>query len=146
MNLYPMNCNTESLESHRSSHVLLVDDDDFMLEMVEDMLHDLGVTSVTKAADGKRAFAAFEVARQRLDIIICDINMPDVDGFQLMEMLAKKHPHCGIILMSGLEKRFIDSAVLMAKFHQLNFLGALQKPVSKQALTELIAKRQTLRS
>lgn len=138
---YAMSHHTESPESHHCSHVLLVDDDDFMLEMIGDMLRDLGVASVTTAVDGKKAFAAFEAARLAPDIIICDINMPGTDGFQMMELLAKKRPDCGIILMSGLEKRFVNSATLMAQFHHLNVLGALHKPVGKQALAELMSKR-----
>lgn len=136
-----MTQHTALTDTSHFSHVLLVDDDDFMLDMIEDMLHDLGVSNVTKALDGKKAFAAFEAAKLAPGIIICDINMPNTDGFQLMELLAKKRPDCGIILMSGLDKRFVDSAALMARFHHLNILGALQKPVDKQALAALIAKR-----
>lgn len=124
-----------------SLHVLLVDDDDFMLEMIGDMLTDLGVTSVTTANDGKKGFAAFEAAKLVPDVIICDINMPNTDGFQMMELLAKKRPGCGIILMSGLEKRYVNSATLMAQFHHLNILGALHKPVDKRALSDLLSKR-----
>ena len=137
-----MSHHTESPESRHYSHVLLVDDDDFMLEMMEEMLYDLGITLVTKAADGKKAFEAFEAAKVVPDMIICDINMPGTDGFQLMELLGKKRPSCGFILMSGLEKRFISSATLMAKFHHLNILGSLDKPVDKQALAALISKRR----
>lgn len=136
-----MSHHTASPGSRHYSHVLLVDDDDFMLEMMEDMLHDLGITHVTKAVDGKKAFEAFEAAKVAPDIIICDLNMPGTDGFQLMELLGKKRPNCGFILMSGLEKRFVSSAALMAKFHHLNILGSLDKPVDKQALAALIAKR-----
>lgn len=139
-----MSYHAESSESHHYSHVLLVDDDDFMLEMIGDMLRDLGVATVTTATDGKKAFTAFEAARIVPGVIICDINMPNTDGFQLMELLAKKRSDCGIILMSGLDKRFVNSAALMARFHHLNILGALHKPVDKQALAEMMSKQHQL--
>lgn len=121
-------------------HVLVVDDDDFMLELIADMLRDLGVISITTATDGAQGFAAFQAAKQALDVVICDINMPNADGFQMMELLAKGNKNCGFILISGLEQRYMNSATLMAKFHHLNILGALSKPVEKQALANLLSK------
>lgn len=128
---------------NRAMHVLLVDDDGFMLELIADMLSDLGVENITTAVDGKKGFAAFQAAKLAPDIVICDINMPNTDGFQLMELLAKENSSCGFILMSGLDQRYVNSATLMAKFHHLNILGALQKPVEKGALAALIAKRHS---
>lgn len=121
-------------------HVLLVDDDDFMLELIADMLRDLGVENIITAADGKKGFAAFKSAKCAPDIVICDLNMPNTDGFQLMELLSKESNGCGFILVSGLEERFVNSATLMAKFHHLNILGALHKPVEKEALAALLSK------
>ena len=135
-----MNRHVEFPVSNQSMHVLLVDDDDFMLDLITDMLHDIGVLHITTAADGKKGIAAFRTATRAPDIVICDINMPNTDGFQLMEMLAKENRRCGFILVSGLENRYVNSATLMAKFHHLNILGALHKPVDKAALAALIAK------
>lgn len=123
-------------------HILLVDDDEFMLELIADMLHDLGVQHITTAADGKKGIAAFRGAARKPDMVICDINMPNTDGFQMMEMLAQENRGCGFILISGLEDRYVNSATLMAKFHHLNILGALHKPVEKTALATLIAKHK----
>ena len=121
-------------------HVLLVDDDEFMLELIADILRDLGITQITTAVDGTQGFTAFRSARQAPDVVICDINMPNADGFQMMELLGKENRNCGFILVSGLEQRYMNSATLMAKFHHLNILGALHKPVEKQALADLLAK------
>jgi YesN/AraC family two-component response regulator len=137
-----MNHITASPGPHHSMHVLLVDDDEFMLELIADMLRDLGISSITTAADGRRGIAAFQSAMRAPDIVICDINMPDTDGFQMMELLAKENRKCGFILMSGLDQRYVNSATLMARFHHLNILGALHKPVEKHALADLVAKWQ----
>ena len=125
---------------NHSLHVLLIDDDEFMLDLIGDMLRDLGISRITTAADGRKGIAAFQSAKQAPDIVICDINMPDIDGFQLMELLAKENSKCGFILISGLDQRYVNSATLMARFHHLNVLGALHKPVEKKALADLVAK------
>ncbi|SNT10727.1 Response regulator receiver domain-containing protein [Noviherbaspirillum humi] len=113
--------------------VLLVDDDSFMLELVRDMLLDLGVKQIATALDGKRGIAAFESGKKRPDLVICDLNMPDKDGFQFMEMLADRRYVGNVVLMSGMGERVINSAQLMARFHRLNILGSLAKPISRDA-------------
>lgn len=121
-------------------HVLLIDDDAFTLDMVALRLEDLGVARVTKAGSGEQGLLALAQDGRRPDLIVCDINMPHMDGFQLMESLAARHVGCAIILMSGLAQRFIDSAQLMARFHHLYILGALKKPVDKRELAQLMAR------
>jgi len=129
--------------SYQSLRVLLIDDDNFMLELISDILHDIGIANITTAGDGRQGMTAFEAAKPAPDIIICDINMPDKDGFQLMELLAEKKYGGGVILVSGLTSRVINSATLMANFHHLNILGALPKPIEKHALAALISKQQS---
>ena len=51
---------------------LLVDDDGFMLEFVSDLLHDLGVSEVITANDGKKGMAAFDLARIKPDVVLID--------------------------------------------------------------------------
>jgi CheY-like chemotaxis protein len=135
-----MNQTSDPVTSPQPEHVLLVDDDEFMSELVTEMLRDLGVNQVTTAADGSKGLAELQGARCPPDVIICDINMPNTDGFQMMEALAKEHNGCGFILISGLESRYVNSAALMAKFHHLNILGALRKPIDRGALATLLSK------
>jgi CheY-like chemotaxis protein len=123
-----------------SLHVLLVDDDSFMLELLASMLRKLGVGRVALAADGQRAVAAFEAGRAVPDLIICDINMPGKDGFQVMEEISAKGYKGAVVLLSGMTARVLNSAALMGRFHHLNVLGVLQKPVSREGLGELLVR------
>ncbi|SFU56424.1 response regulator [Pseudoduganella namucuonensis] len=125
---------------HHYRHALLIDDDVFTLDMVALRLEDLGVARVTKAGGGEQGLRALGPDGTGADLIVCDINMPRMDGFQLMELLAARRVGCPIILMSGLAQRFIDSAQLMARFHHLNILGALKKPLDKRELAQLLAR------
>lgn len=116
--------------------VLLIDDDPFMHELVGNMLRQLGVSRVSSAHDGEKGIAA--LARMTPDVIICDLNMPCKDGFQVMEAMAASDYSGGVILLSGLEHRVLHSAALMGRFHHLNVLGVVNKPVSKVALSGLL--------
>jgi CheY-like chemotaxis protein len=119
-------------------NVLLVDDDSFMLEFVTTLLGDLGISTVTTASDGKKGIDAFDRARAKPNLVLCDLHMPVSDGFQLMEELARRHYRGGVILISGEEERSLQSGTRAAQFHDLNILGALAKPVTGEALTHAL--------
>ena len=119
-------------------NVLLVDDDSFTREFVTSLLRDIGICTVTTAVDGKQGMDAFDRARAKPNLVLCDIRMPSANGFQLMEELAHRSYTGGVILISGEEGLMLYSAARMAQMHQLNFLGALPKPVTGAALTHAL--------
>ena len=119
---------------------LLVDDDKFMLSVVSDLLRELGVIHIATAANGVAAIQAFDQSPSKPDVVLCDLNMPVSDGFQLMEQLGAKGFTGGVILLSGMDDRTLKSASLMAQFHRLQFLDTLKKPIDKMALRAALAK------
>jgi len=135
---------TAPLRSHPPARTLLqalvVDDDKFMLTVLTDHLRDLGIGRVATATDGSTARKAFDAMVSPPGLIVCDLNMPGSDGFQFMEHLAAKQYAGGVVLVSGMDSRVKHSASLMGRFHRLNILGVLDKPVDATALGAAIAK------
>jgi CheY-like chemotaxis protein len=124
-----------------SLRALVVDDDAFMREFIADLLQDLGLADIATAADGAEAIARLrnpDLIRPHL--IIADLQMPGQDGFQLLAALAEQRYDGGLILLSGQEDRILNSAMLMARFHQLQVLAALPKPPDPAALSRAIAQ------
>jgi CheY-like chemotaxis protein len=113
---------------------LLVDDDKLMLTVMADMLRDLGVVGIGTALNGAEGIAAFDRMSAAPALILCDLNMPGNDGFQFMQQLANRGYAGGIVLVSGMDVRIMRSATLMARFHRLNILATLTKPVEAAAL------------
>jgi len=124
-----------------SLRVLVVDDDSFMREFVTDLLLDLGLREIAVAADGKQAIASLgaDQPQPRPDLIVADLQMPGHDGFQLLAALAEQRYDGALILLSGQEDRVLNSAMLMARFHQLRVLAALPKPPDPASLARAIA-------
>lgn len=135
-----MTLNVSPAARSAPARALLVDDDVFMLSFVSDMLHDLGVREVRTASNGRAGLDAFMAASAKPEIVLCDLHMPEADGFELMEMLAERAYKGGVILVSGMDERTRTSATLMAKFHRLNFLATIGKPVDKRQLQAALAK------
>jgi len=77
---------------------LLVDDDRFTLKLISGYLLPAGYV-VRTAEDG---LDAIEKLRAGLpDLIICDLNMPRMDGFEFLDVVRKRFPHIPVIVISG---------------------------------------------
>lgn len=72
--------------SARASHVLVVDDDPQIREIIAMSLEDAGMT-VTEVENGRRAVT--EVGRLDPDIVIMDVGMPELDGFEACRSIRK---------------------------------------------------------
>ena len=77
--------------------ILVVDDHSNVRTLVREYLGDLGYRVVT-AADGAEALAA--VSRERVDLILLDIMMPNVDGFEFLHVYRREH-HVPIIMLTA---------------------------------------------
>lgn len=67
------------------SRILIVDDEPTNLKLLEKLLGSQGYTQLTSIDDAREVLAAYR--RQRPDLILLDINMPHLDGYQVMEQL-----------------------------------------------------------
>ncbi|MTH99761.1 EAL domain-containing protein [Roseibium sp. RKSG952] len=123
--------------------VLIVDDDVFMVKLITRMLETLGIRSVLSARDGNEGLKA--VAAHAPDLVLCDLNMPGMDGLECVRHLAEQNSQCAVIMISGEEKRVLQTAAQLAEAHQLNVLGAVQKPVTPAALKTLLEKHSRQR-
>ena len=81
--------------------VLIVDDHDGFRESARALLDAEGFAVVGDAADGAAAIAA--VARLRPDVVLLDVQLPDVDGFAVAERLAAGASPPRVVLISSRE-------------------------------------------
>ena len=81
--------------------IFIVDDEEFILNFSVRILKDLGCDKVITAENGKFAIERLINTREPVDIIICDLKMPEMDGFEFMQYLASNHYTCGLIFLSG---------------------------------------------
>lgn len=86
--------------------VLLVDDSLSMRKVIERALESKGL-EVLSAASGKEAIE--QIGREAPDLVVCDVIMPDMDGYQICEFV-RQHSHGGtrVLLISGI----VNSAIL----------------------------------
>jgi EAL domain-containing protein (putative c-di-GMP-specific phosphodiesterase class I)/ActR/RegA family two-component response regulator len=127
-------------ESLKSLRVLLVDDDDFLLDLIEETLRQLGIENLSRATSGTQALAQIDAASEPLQLIICDLNMPEMDGIELVRHLSTRNYDGGVLLLSGSDARLLQTVGNLLREHKLNFLGALEKPIDVALLVAAMMK------
>jgi len=118
--------------------ILLVDDDPFMLGVQSRMLRSMGYPMIGAAEGADAARALLRSARQAVDVIVCDLNMPGTDGIAFLQQLNADHFHGSVILLSGEGSRIMHTVQKLLSGGQLVILGALEKPAGRAALRALL--------
>lgn len=119
---------------------LLVDDDESSYLLTEKLLSVSGITNTTVAVNGKDAIEKLIHTARPVDVIICDLNMPVMDGIQFLRHLAALKYPGNLILLSGEDERILSSAYQLAQAHKLNIVSAISKPISKEQLQSSLAQ------
>lgn len=116
--------------------VLIVDDDELFRTMLEEMLRRDGY-QVTIACNGAEALVA--IARDRPQLVITDILMPEKDGIELVMELAQADQQIPIIAVSG-GRRAISQEFNLESARLLGVQATLPKPFTRESLRAAIAQ------
>lgn len=119
---------------------LVVDDEELMRDFLCMAVEKSGVGRVMSASSGADALDLVEQEPGVIDIIICDLQMPEMDGIEVVRHLANDGYGGGIVLVSGEDKRVLKTAENMAEVRGLNVIGSLAKPVPVHNIISLMNK------
>lgn len=98
--------------------ILVVDDDPSVLETSEMVLKHKGY-EVRSATDGFAAIA--ELRRSAPDVIISDLSMPNMSGFELLSVVRRRFPHIPVIVISGKFEGSSNGAIADAFFSKAQY-------------------------
>ena len=119
---------------------LVVDDDPILRTVVEAFLRKSGFDQVHGAENGRVALDMVEDADQPIDFILCDLNMPELDGFEFLRLLKESTFTGRIAIISGEHDSIVDAANGLADSHALNIVGTLRKPLNVKELEKVVKK------
>jgi two-component system, cell cycle sensor histidine kinase and response regulator CckA len=112
-----------------SETILLVDDEEGVRKLVSAILQGQGYT-VIEAGSGAAALAAYEKNAHKTDLVLTDVVMPQMNGFELGERLAQANPEVKILFMSGYRDNPIGGQTANRAF--------LPKPFTPDTLLEKV--------
>ena len=114
---------------------LIVDDFSTMRRIVRGLLKEMGCNNAEEAEDGAVALAALKA--QKFDFVVCDINMPNMNGFEFLKAVRADDSlkHIPVLMVTAEARK--EDIVLAA---QTGASGYIVKPVTKATLEEKVQK------
>lgn len=109
--------------------ILVADDDKDVREMLSEFLRH--AYEIETAGDGMEALSAVMTAEKKTDLAIVDLNMPGIDGIELVASLPEDTP---VIVISG----YLDSPDLGGRLKDLQPVAVFEKPFSLAGLEQAI--------
>ena len=113
---------------------LIIDDEPGLAALALDVAIDCGYDARILTSSATMDPAAIDC-----DVILLDLLMPGMDGVEVLRHLATGGSRAQIILMSGMDRRMLDSARKVAAMQQLCVAGVLHKPFRPVDLRDLLA-------
>ena len=117
----------------RRSRILLVDDDDLTRELLRDYFADAGY-DVMVAANGRGACDV--LAGFPADLVITDLEMPGMDGLELIRWLRSSRPGCSILLVTARSDRELQLCRLGRKAG----FECMRKPIEVDRLGQTVER------
>ena len=113
-----------------SETVLFVDDEDMIIEVAGELFEQLGYKVLT-AGNGREAIETYEKNKERIDIVLLDMVMPDMSGGETYDKLKKINPDIIVLLASGYS---MDGTATEIMDRGCN--GFIQKPFKMKELSQ----------
>ncbi|WP_305844538.1 EAL domain-containing response regulator [Photobacterium leiognathi] len=119
--------------------ILLIEDHDFQRQVLTTQLAriiDSENDEIQCAINGADALKIMQQYQPHL--LLCDLNMPEMDGISFLGHIAKQHYKGSIIITSALKQDILMSVEKMCLNYDLNLLGTLSKPTCLKQLSVLL--------
>jgi CheY-like chemotaxis protein len=129
-----------SAADFKNLHILIVDDDTAMLDLIEALLKSLGVGTVSRATSGAEAFNLLAKTDKVIDCTLCDYTMANGNGLQLLQAIRMGQvkncrPDACFVLLTASGDAAVVSVAL-----ELDVSGYIVKPATPPKLQAAITK------
>ncbi|GAG28359.1 unnamed protein product, partial [marine sediment metagenome] len=115
-----------------SETILLVDDEDFMISIGSELLKKLGYETLT-AGSGKHALELYTTNKEKIDMAILDMIMPDMGGGEVYDRMKELEPDVKVLLSSGYSTDGQAKEIMLR-----GCKGFIQKPFNMKELAQKI--------
>lgn len=138
---------------YSSLHILLVDDDEFLLDLMKSTFQDLNVGSVQLACNGIEGLKVYRNSAPKPNLIICDLCMPQLGGMELLSHLALDGCQANILIISGhnlvpptngnwnlanYNGPVLNLAEKIARIQGLKVRASFEKPISRNKIIDML--------
>ncbi len=118
--------------------VLVIDDSAVQRRHGVELCRSIGIATVHEASNGREALALLDSLLPQPGLLVIDLEMPTMDGPELLAQLRQRNIDIPIVVASSKEHALIQSVRHMATVLGLRILGTVQKPLTREALAALL--------
>lgn len=115
--------------------LLLIDDEPALADFLANAARETGFDPVITSED--REFRD-EFLANRPNMVALDLGMPGMDGIELLRFLAEQDYRSPVLIVSGFDRRVLESAFRLGEALGLTMSGPIEKPVRLEALEALL--------
>ncbi len=126
---------TDAQPQGKGEVIMIVDDEPMLRELVADVLKEQGYT-ILVASNGKEAVELYEEAKEKIDLVILDMIMPEMDGQATFRALRTLSPNLKVLISSGFSQ---DNAV--QRLLSDGAAGFVGKPYQTEDLVKAVANQ-----
>ena len=119
---------------------VILEDHEFQRKIGAHVLRLCGAEAVHEAANGNEALALLETLKEPVDVMVCDLNMPGMDGLEFLRHIGLRQSGVSVILASSMDAAIIRAAEMMARSYGVRIIGIAEKPLSEGKLMPLILR------
>lgn len=113
--------------------ILLVDDEPHIRKFVSLILKQMGTPIIIEAGNGQEAVATYQ--RENPDLVLLDVNMPQMDGIETLQKLKEIDPNCVVIMLTSLVNRQTIEQAL-----ELGAANYIRKDTPKEEIAKALAE------
>jgi DNA-binding response OmpR family regulator len=124
----------------REPRLLVIDDEPALADFVAQVAKECGFCPILTADDQQFRDS---VRRERPEMVALDLGMPGMDGVELLRFLAEEDSRAPVLIISGFDRRVLESAFRLGEALGLHMVGPLEKPVRFQELERVLKEMRS---
>lgn len=121
-------------------NTVIVDDSKSIRVVLDAILNQLGVKNIAHCGTGLEALALINGRPDYYQLLFVDLNMPEMDGMELIRHLGNQDFKGSIVIISGMEIRVINLASDIARQNKVHLIGNIVKPIKVDELQHILTK------
>ncbi len=123
--------------SFKNLHVLVVDDEPFARKFLIRILGTLGVLEISEAEDGVTAIERMQATETAVDLVICDVEMPNMGGYEFVRQLrfgvVEGSKNVPVLMLTG---KNVETNQEKARINKIS--GFIKKPPDREVMKQNI--------
>jgi len=122
--------------------ILVVEDQADTRSLVRNMMMEIGVTQVFEAENGRTALSFIDAAFDFVDMVVCDWNMPNMSGIELLRQIRSVDPDIPFLMVTG--RGDMDSVMEARGSGVSGYIVKPFSPLQMEAKLRIVAKKSGL--